>query len=290
MRTHRRLSWFRLLILLSICCLAAGLSQILSADDADGGQAEWIDTPPGHLKVRVYRSEHIRADPVLILVLHGDLPIPRPAYQYEFARIVAKMTENVVAVGLLRPGYADSSGDRSAGDMGHATGDNYTPQVVDAVALAVERLKGETSARAVIIVGHSGGAAISADLLGRYPGLVDGALLVSCDCGDLAAWRASMKAKMPSPIWDLPNPSLSPLDLAGQVTPRTRVRMVVGAVDDTVPPSNSQNYADALAARKVDVKLVVVSGRGHNDVFWATQVFSELEQLIVGYRDSVKSE
>ena len=76
---------------------------------------------------------------MLLVVLHGDLPDPTPSYQYAFAQLVTqgvngpalpepvrgrladwKPLQDVVAVGLLRPGYTDNAGDRSDGDMGNA--------------------------------------------------------------------------------------------------------------------------------------------------------------------------
>ena len=42
--------------------------------------------------------------------------------------------DDSVVVALLRPGYRDHTGERSEGEQGLKTGDNYTPEVVEAVA------------------------------------------------------------------------------------------------------------------------------------------------------------
>src|SRR6185436_16034197 len=89
---------------------------------------------------------------------------------------------DVVAAGLLRPGYTDNAGDRSDGERGEARGDNYTADVADAVATATRALAQRVKARRVILVGHSGGASIAALVLGRHPGIADAALLVACGC------------------------------------------------------------------------------------------------------------
>ena len=80
--------------------------------------------------------------PVLVVVLHGDLlglrTLPPNTYHYVFADEATRRIEDVVAAAVLRPGYRDHSGERSDGEQGLATGDNYTPEVVDAVAGVVE--------------------------------------------------------------------------------------------------------------------------------------------------------
>jgi pimeloyl-ACP methyl ester carboxylesterase len=130
----------------------------------------------------------------------------------------------------------------------------------------------------VVLVGHSGGAAIVANILGRHPDLADAALLVACGC-DPEAWRARMRVQQPSPIWDAPNPSLMPLSLAGGVTPGTRVRLLVGEEDDVAPPQDSRRYAAALEAREIDVRVTVAPGLGHN-ILMTPDAFREVGALV----------
>lgn len=90
--------------------------------------------------------------------------------------------DDLLGVGVLRPGYTDGKGDRSNGEMGMAALDNFTPEAVDAIATVVRVLKGQSQARRIVLVGHSGGATIAANILGRNPGLVEVALLIACAC------------------------------------------------------------------------------------------------------------
>lgn len=204
---------------------------------------EWVDTVHGRLKTRVYATETVGDSPILLIVLHGDIPNPPPTYHY-FAQAVAEGYDavaampgpvrarlgeslpyaDIVAASILRPGYTDEEGDRSDGDMGYAVTDNFTPEVVDAVAEVIAHLQAEYRARAVILAGHSGGAAISANVLGRHPELADGALLVACGC-DPDAFYARRRLTDPDPFWNQPNPSLRPLVLAADVPNATRVRV-----------------------------------------------------------------
>ncbi len=232
----------------------------------DGGVTRWIAVPAGQLKTRVYTGSTVSETPVLVLVLHGDLPDPAPSYQYEFAKVIADRFEGVVAAGVLRPGYQDPTGARSSGDMGRAIADNYTPEVLDAIARAARELAAANHAKAVVLVGHSGGAAITAGMLGRYPDLARAAVLAGCGC-DPSAWRARRRSETGNPMFAGPTRSVLPLTLAQAVAPATVVRMVVGQDDDVTPPADSQAYEAALRQHGVDVALTIVPGLGHNILF-----------------------
>jgi pimeloyl-ACP methyl ester carboxylesterase len=189
---------------------------------------ETVRLAPGgfRLKTKVYRSTKVGDQSVLVVVLHGDSPFRPPSYQYEFARVAAGQIDNVIVGAPPRPGYRDDTGDCSSGERGLTTGDNYTPEVVDAVAQEVDQLRTKYHAAEVVLVGHSGGAAITGDLLGRWPSKADGALLVSCRC-DLVAWRKHMfETRRQNPVWLRPVRSLSPMDLAKDVSERVHVRKI----------------------------------------------------------------
>lgn len=242
------------------------LSYVCSGQTVDEGSGKtvWADVSDGRLKAQVFETEEIGLTPILLIVLHGDLLGPQSfdPYHYQFAREVAARTSNVVAAGLLRPGYSDAFGDRSDGEPFLATGDNYTATAVDAVADATEYLRSEYRARAVLVVGHSGGAAITALMLGRRPEVADAAVLAACPC-DLPAWREHMMAELPNPIWRQPIDGLSPLDFAAGVRPSTIVELFVGRNDRVVLPEYTEAYADALRRQDVDVRSTVLPDLEH---------------------------
>ena len=311
MRTARRAT-LRIAWTLALAAVVAACAP--NTADWLGGETQWIDVADGRLKARVFKAAGVVDRPILVLVLHGDLP--NPDYQYLFAKMLTLPSEpeawaslrpgfpadwsddqvaalrsaisgalgpdwnsaKIVAAGILRPGYTDPSGDRSAGDMGMAVGDNYTPAVVDAVATAARQLAAAHDASGVVLVGHSGGGAVAANVLGRHPDVADGALLVGCGC-DPEAWRARMRAQQPSPIWDQPNESLMPLSLVDGVATGTRVRLLVGEADDVALPQDSRRYADALEASGIDAELTVAPGLGHN-ILMAPDSFRELSALV----------
>jgi pimeloyl-ACP methyl ester carboxylesterase len=244
-----------------------------------GGEVQWIDVTGGRLKAQVYSTTPLSARPTLVIVLHGDLFDPTPSYQYAFAqaltqgfdapavpdRVRARLgtlpnVTDVVAAGLLRPGYTDNAGDRSDGERGEARGENYTAEVVDAVATAARGLRKRFMARRVVLIGHSGGATIAAIVLGRHPEVADAALLVACGCGATH--------------------SLQPLDVTPTVRPDVTVRLLVGKDDEVTPPDQSRRYAEVLRKRGVDAQVTELPGFGHNIMF-TQPVFSEAARLLM---------
>ena len=261
-------------------------NQQFAASVPPGGETMWIDANGLRLKTKIYKSSKMSDRPVLVLVLHGDLLAPGapPTYHYAFARRAAEQMDDVVAAALLRPGYGDDDGDRSDGKQGMRTGDNYTPDVVDRVAQAIRTLQTKFHPAATVLTGHSGGAAITGNLLGRYPSEVNAALMVSCPC-DVPVWRKHMvkyefsQVGPFSLVFLAPVGSLSPMDLAGKVPPSTRVRMVVGGQDPVAPPDFTQEYAEALRRHGVDVAVEVAPGLAHN-ILLEPVVSDQLKRLL----------
>src|SRR5665213_902315 len=288
------------LLALLVCTLGSCTRKSPPSSDAAygrGGQSLWIGVPAGRMKTEVFSSVQVSAHPVLLVILHGDLPDPTPSYQYAFAQLVtqgvnapalsktirARLADwrpipDVVAVGILRPGYTDNAGDRADGDMGNAALDNFTPEVVDASAAAVDQLKKRFGARRVVLVGHSGGAAIAADLLGRHPESADATLLVACVC-DPDASRARISQTRASPIWKVPTRSLQPLALAPNVRADAVVRLIVGEKDDTALPEYSQRYAETLNKHAVDAQVTIAPSLGHN-ILLTAPVLAALGELV----------
>ncbi|HEY3699070.1 MAG TPA: prolyl oligopeptidase family serine peptidase [Spongiibacteraceae bacterium] len=248
---------------------------------APTGEVHWLKTSNGRLKSVVYKSDHLSAHPLIVIVLHGDLPQPSPKYQYEFAQMIAGKIDDVVAVGILRPAYTDPYSDHSDGEEFLATGDNYTPEVVDAIGAAAEQLRSLYAARAVILIGHSGGATIAANLLGRKPKSADAAVLVACGC-DPVSWRERMQRESDFPGWKRPVRSLFPLDLVAQVNPSVRVDMLVGANDDVAPPEYTHKYHAALRSLGIDAREFVLPNLGHNILF-APSVVQHVSNFVATY-------
>ena len=243
---------------------------------AYGGERVWLGSVGAHTKALIFRDAAVSANPDLIIVLHGDAPTERPGYHYRFAAEIARALPNTIAAGILRPGYTDPTGDRSDGERGLTTGDNYTPAVIDQLAAAIAQLQTRLHPARTTLIGHSGGAALAALLLELHPELASRALLVSCPC-DLGPWRSHMLRLQLNPLWMLPVQSVSPIEGVTRLRPDAHLRVVVGAADIVAPPSMSWAFAEA--ARPIaHVALAVVPGAPHNMLF-APEVMRELRAL-----------
>ena len=130
----------------------------------------------------------------LVVFVHGDGSKGGPS-DY-LARAAERVSGNgVTAVALIRPGYYDSNDAKSTGNSYRRDGDGYRDDIIAAVAGAVSELKSHHGAERVVLVGHSGGAAISGIILGRYAGLVSAAVLAACPC-NIDKWRR-MRGRRP---------------------------------------------------------------------------------------------
>jgi len=266
----------RLRSIVAVLLLVAAAAQINRAEK------EWLGTKGQRVRANIFRSADANAKtrPVLVIILHGDLDA---AYHYALAATAAKQVHGIVAAASVRPGYTDNAGDTSDGRMGNTTGDNYTPEVLNQLDAAIHQLIAELHPSAVILMGHSGGAAISADLLAWDQGLAKAALLLSCPC-DLPPWRKHMKTLHPSPQWDDPITSVSPVDVVGKISPKARITLIVGENDATAPPEFTQEYASALRKHGIEPKVDVIPGQDHNRVVWDSDVMQELSRLVAEVR------
>ncbi|MCB2406467.1 alpha/beta hydrolase family protein [Hymenobacter lucidus] len=243
---------------------------------------EWVGQGKQRLHLQAFFSAKRTARPTLVVVLHGDAPFRPPEHQYTLARQLATAYPNVVAVGLLRPGYTDARGKQSAGKRGEATGDNYTPADVDAVAAALRELRQRYHPGRVVVAGHSGGAALTANVLARYPDRIDAALLAACPC-DVPRWRQHMyQLEDGKAIWQRPVRSLSPQALVGTVDVTVPITLVVGTADSVAPPRFSYVYWQALQQRRSPAKLVQLPKEGH-EIFLSEAVRREIGALVTGH-------
>ena len=230
---------------------------------------------------RAFLSKNLSSERVLVVALHGDAPPPHehPDYQYIFASKVAAMSQGVLAVGLLRPGYTDPRGNHSGGELGQLNGDNWNARNTDAVAEAIRTLKCRYHARNVVVAGHSGGAAITANILGRHPGLIDVALLVSCPCGSVEEWRKNMLQLTGIPVFKGEIHTLSPIEQVKDISDHVAITLMVGTQDKVAPQKFSEQYLATASKLGKNVKLIKLKGRPHN-TFLYRAVFAEVGAMI----------
>ena len=213
------------------------------------------------------------------ITVSGDAPFNNPSYQYHVAKKIAEENSNVVAVGMLRPGYKDNEGNRSEGERGKTTGDNYTRDVLAAINNVAAELKEQYNPSKIILVGHSGGAAISANLLAEYPHFYAGAVLVACPC-DLHEWRAHMKALRPrARIWNKEVNSLSPIEEVERMDDSAQIIVLHGDNDEVVPIDIAKSYVAELEANNKQVNLILLENQGH-EIAFDQKVFEAVKILV----------
>ena len=219
-------------------------------------------------KIETYKSTLLTSSPALAIILHGDAHNYQPAEQYRIAQKLASQQKNVVAVGMLRPGYTDDWGRTSDGRLGDTLGDNYDDETINQIALAIQALKQQYNASKVVILGHYGGATILGSLLGIYPNLVDSAVLASCNC-NINAWRAILYEKLNLDVLKDDLNTKTPMELAEQVSDKTTISLIVGKDDKRTGPRYSREYYDSLKKHGKQVSLQLIEGNHYifnNDI------------------------
>lgn len=266
----------RIFVTLGVACLAAcfaGAAAVKPSERPVASQSAWVQGGAYRLRVSVNTGGRASHKPVLLVVLHGDLGTGQDAFAAN-----AAADRDVVAVGILRPGYTDAQGNTSDGQKGLTTGDNYNAQNTDAIAAAVNELKRRFTPRKTVLAGHSGGAAIVANILGRHPEIADEALLICCPC-DVVAWREHMLRKTQSAGFQGKIDTLSPIDQVTGLSDSVPVTMIVGTNDDVAPPGLSEHYRDAATKLGKRVRLVELAGKNH-EIFFDGAVFAELIPML----------
>ena len=205
---------------------------------------------------------------VLVVFLHGDNGgrTELKADSGTAAMLAEKL--QVVTVAMQRPGYRSdlgvSDGQSGAGD------DDYTPENVEIVTTALSKLRSLNPGKKILLIGHSGGAAMAALLASRFPGSADAYLLAACPC-DVPAWRqwrGSSAGK--SGVWSR---SLSPLAEAAKTSPDTLIRVVVGNKDENTLPQFSESYVRALQARGIKTRVTYAMNATHVSVQRSPEFF-----------------
>lgn len=215
----------------------------------------------------------------LVVVLHGDGRGQLLDRQIERWRLTSQAlgAANRNVVFMVRPGYQSPIGNSSG--WANPRDDDYTAGNVERVAGALQTLRERYQPTRLILIGHSGGAALSALVLGKYPGTADAALLLACPC-DLPQVRAHRDAQRGQSTGGWPN-SLNPLDVIGGIPAGTQVWAITGAQDDNTLPMFAKRWVDAAAAKGIAAKFEEVQGQNHGSLQSWTGMADRLNNLVV---------
>lgn len=251
-----------------------GLSVERSIPDGKGCLTVWF--PKGFDAAGV--DSTVNADSrVLVVLLHGDsaggLAQRHIDRWTRAAKILTEPTQPTIF--LVRPGYSSPVGDSSG--WANQRDDDYTAENVQRVATALRNLKARYKASKLLLIGHSGGAAIGALLLGRHPDALDGAVLLGCPC-DVPTWRQhrSIQRGKQTP-W--PN-SLNPMDAIAQIPTNKVVLAITGSMDDNTLPKFAESWIDAARARGVDAKFISAIDQDHSNIILWPELRLHIKQTI----------
>lgn len=215
---------------------------------SDENHVRYINTALGKQKIMIFSPGEGEAKE-LIFFFHGDSAFRPPSYQYDMARRIVGHREGAMAVAVLRPGYEDGCGDKSDGDAGFKMGDNYTLEVVNALAEVIKAVQSEYPLPTTLF-GHSGGAALSAILMNRHPDLANTALLAACPC-DLTAWRQHMYERTGNERWISDIPGLSPSDEFENINADAQIIFFTASYDQITPVQLNETLKEKLEARNI---------------------------------------
>ncbi len=265
-----------LVIMVLAVTLVAATHQVAAAEPCAADIRARVAANDECLVIKTYGESAERTS--LIIFIHGDGYRREPSdyrpsdYMYRIAQKFG--AKGVVAIGLIRPGYFDSRDNHSTGNS-YRDRDNYRPDVITTVAAAVKVLKDHYKAEYVVLAGHSGGSAISGVIIGKYPGLVDAAVLGACNC-NVPDWRIMRRG---SNNWHL---SLSPHDFIDTIDKKTTVVAITGGNDDNAVPVLARDYVASLKSKGIDATFIEVPGIGHNRIVITHDYETAIRQLLKG--------
>lgn len=225
---------------------------------ADADRVNWVPGEYLCFAIKTFVPDEKVARPILRIFLHGDVSRGGPGdYMYRYARrshrYAADRSSSIVSVALLRPSYYDKEGRQSTPGNSGRRGTKY-PEDVDSIASAVRALSKHHNASRVVLIGHSGGAQISAVILGRYPGLAQAALLAACPC-DLRARAIRRNRRV--------GRALDPMDYVNDIPPTARIIAMTGSRDTNTIASECEPYIARLNARGVSARMEIIEGVKH---------------------------
>ena len=284
-----------IVLMLSMCvasvgCLAKSSPQIITDDDiiqhfcSPANNINWVIGDDECLRITTIKPDQSPSVDKLIVYLHGDGSGAKRPSDYLQRSVEHISQDNVAHIILMRPGYFDSTGHYSTGkshrNSWRAT--SYNAHNVKEIAAVIRKLKTFHQAEQVILVGHSGGAALAALILGKHPDVADGAVLAACPC-DVNKWVEMAGTRSG-------RGALSPIDYVDHIKPDVAVIALTGTLDNNTRPPLAIEYIEKLrhttasnhrAVNKSSIrKYIGVKGQTHNGVARSPQFYQAINELI----------
>ncbi len=266
---NQHLYLFIMLALLTGCGGGGGGSDSASRA-CENDNVRSVDTSNGCL--RLISSRTIENPRYLWVLIHGDRGHGLPSDDFSQIRPDLVNPDSMV-VSLVRPGYLGSNLNPSSGPDSDRDYDNYTEAVIDTLAAGISILKTHYQPEQMIVVGYSGGAALTALTASFYPDLIDTAVLVACPC-NVPEWRTHRRGFNNWPR------SLSPHDYVNEVSTNTPVFAIVGDGDTNTYSQLTIDYVALLQTAGVMASHEILTGETHNSIRGSNALLTYLQGLI----------
>jgi pimeloyl-ACP methyl ester carboxylesterase len=192
-------------------------------------------------------------------------------------RIKTAVPESGV-VFLQRPGYSSRLGVSEG--VAKPRDDDYTKENLVHMTAAAAALREAYKASRVVWVGHSGGAAFGALVMGTKAGLVDAAVLVGCPCGIVRDWRTHRNYSRGEPSASTWPASLSPIEHQDALARDAEVVLLTGDKDDNTLPRFAAAWVDKAKAKGVRAQLALLPGFDHGRSAAAPDVAEHAARLL----------
>ncbi len=239
----------------------------------------WIATPPNFDPSKKYP---------LILEIHGG---PFSAYGPVFSTDVQQYAAAGYVVVYSNPRGSTSYGEAFANEIDR----NYPSHDYDDLMSVVDAAigKGFVDPGHLYVTGGSGGGALTAWIVGKTDRFKAAAtqkpvinwtseVLTTDGYNFMAAyWFGKMPWEDPQGYW-----ARSPLSLVGNV--KTPTLVVVGEEDHRTPPSEAEQYYDALELRGVPTALIRVPGASHHGLAERPSQSAAKARAILAWFDKYK--
>lgn len=217
----------------------------------------------------------------LLVFIHGDGVKGGGASDYLKSHAAFFSDSKTISTVLIRPGYYDSYGNYSTGesyafDCEGLPCDGYRNKTIATIAAGIKELKDFYHPSCIILVGHSGGAMMSGVILGKYPNLVNGAVLASTT-NNVHEWSKVHQ-------WGSWPNSLSPHNWISKIPKNTFIYIVSGSKDMNTYSKMARMYYDSLINSKLRAYFILVNNGTHNSI-----VLNEAKQFRLSIQHALKN-
>jgi hypothetical protein len=217
----------------------------------------------------------------LVIFIHGDQVETKNIYFDTFASEFVH--PDILLISITRPGWTNIKDHKSEGKLNISNGDNYIPKEdVDPIYRVIKKLKKKFKTLETLVVGHSGGAAITGILYGRFTKLVDSAILISCPC-IVPLWRRDYYKniiKKTNKLFCMPKfKSHSPHQYVKKISSNLKIHIFAGNQDKNTLPIYSEEYQILLKQNNKNSKLYFFEN-DHLNILKNEKVTKKISEII----------